>query len=233
MGVKALTFVLILLLYVISVSAATLHGSIYDLDLKKVDNVLVEINTEPQQQYLAQTGEYTLNVPEGIYLIKAKAGNLSIYEQLRVSAEGDFVFDLFLFPSLEEEDEILADLGIIDDEEKGFFEKYPLWAYLIALGILLIALGRIILAKKRYPRKRSQKNGGVEVEVSVENKEPNYLDEAIRIIKKHEGRITQKEMRKEMMHLSEAKVSLILTELEHKGKVEKIKKGRGNIIILK
>ncbi len=36
-----------------------------------------------------------------------------------------------------------------------------------------------------------------------------------------------------MLDLSEAKISLILTELEHKGKVEKIKKGRGNVILLK
>ena len=52
------------------------------------------------------------------------------------------------------------------------------------------------------------------------------------IIKKHGGRITQKELRKEMP-LSEAKVSLLISELEHKNKIEKIKKGRGNIIILK
>ena len=30
---------------------------------------------------------------------------------------------------------------------------------------------------------------------------------------------------------SEAKISLVLTELEAKGKIKKIKKGRGNIII--
>ena len=35
------------------------------------------------------------------------------------------------------------------------------------------------------------------------------------------------------LNLSEAKVSLIITELEAKQKVEKIKKGRANVIILK
>ena len=63
--------------------------------------------------------------------------------------------------------------------------------------------------------------------------EPSYLDETIEIIKKHGGRIYQKELRKELMHLSESKVSLILTELEHNDRIEKIKKGRGNAIILK
>ena len=32
--------------------------------------------------------------------------------------------------------------------------------------------------------------------------------------------------------LSEAKASLIITELEHKNLVKRIKKGRGNVIIL-
>ena len=35
------------------------------------------------------------------------------------------------------------------------------------------------------------------------------------------------------MELSESKVSLILTELEHTGIIEKVKRGRGNVILLK
>ena len=64
-------------------------------------------------------------------------------------------------------------------------------------------------------------------------KEPGYIEKTLEIIKNHDGRISQKELRKEMMYLSEAKISLILTELEHKGKIEKIKKGRGNVVIAK
>jgi uncharacterized membrane protein len=51
------------------------------------------------------------------------------------------------------------------------------------------------------------------------------------MIKEHK-RITQKEIRKEVP-LSEAKISLIISEMEHRGIIEKIKKGRGNIIVLK
>jgi len=53
----------------------------------------------------------------------------------------------------------------------------------------------------------------------------------LKFIKKEGGRTTQKEIRKNI-GLGEAKVSLIITELEHKKKVKRIKKGRGNIIIL-
>ena len=52
------------------------------------------------------------------------------------------------------------------------------------------------------------------------------------MLKEEGGRATQKAKRKEIQ-LSEAKISLMIEELEHKGIVEKIKKGRGNIIILK
>ncbi|MFC1769333.1 helix-turn-helix transcriptional regulator, partial [Nanoarchaeota archaeon] len=50
--------------------------------------------------------------------------------------------------------------------------------------------------------------------------------------KKEGGRTTQKDIRKNFPQ-SEAKVSLMVTDLEHKGYLEKIKKGRGNVIILK
>ncbi|MEK6827817.1 MAG: hypothetical protein AABX78_00550, partial [Nanoarchaeota archaeon] len=60
----------------------------------------------------------------------------------------------------------------------------------------------------------------------------NDLEHLIKIIKKEDGRTTQKDIRKQIP-LSEAKISLMIAELEHKGIIEKIKKGRGNIIILK
>ena len=60
----------------------------------------------------------------------------------------------------------------------------------------------------------------------------NDLDALIKIIKQEGGRATQKDIRKNMP-LSEAKISLMIAELQHKGTIEKIKKGRGNIIILK
>ena len=64
-------------------------------------------------------------------------------------------------------------------------------------------------------------------------KEPVFnLDGVLKIIMEQGGRTTQKEIRKKIP-LSEAKISLMISELEAKGKVQKIKKGRGNIIVLK
>ena len=49
---------------------------------------------------------------------------------------------------------------------------------------------------------------------------------------KKEEKTTQKEIRKHFPS-SEAKISLVIAELEKKGLVDKIKKGRGNVIVLK
>ncbi|MBR9683704.1 hypothetical protein GOV03_04155 [Candidatus Woesearchaeota archaeon] len=225
-------YVLLVLLLVNSVWGATLHGEIYDLDLDKVTDVLVEINTVPKQQSLSKTGAYSFEVPAGDYILKARKGFLVAEEEIKVVGEGEFIYDLFLFPSFEEEDDFLTELGVIEiEEEKKGFAKYPMGSYLIALGILLIAMGRIVLARKKYGKSRKRKNKEEKVEEELTDGE-DYLEKALELIRK-EGRISQKELRKEMMYLSEAKISLILTELEHKGKIEKVKKGRGNVVILK
>ncbi|MBR9690675.1 winged helix-turn-helix transcriptional regulator, partial [Candidatus Woesearchaeota archaeon] len=65
----------------------------------------------------------------------------------------------------------------------------------------------------------------------ISKKEDKDLEKIILIIKKHGKRITQKELRKEIP-LSEAKISLMISELEDEGKIKRIKKGRGNIIVL-
>ena len=62
--------------------------------------------------------------------------------------------------------------------------------------------------------------------------EDDGLKQITDIVKKEGGRATQKDIRKQIP-LSEAKISLMIAELEHKGIIEKIKKGRGNILILK
>jgi uncharacterized membrane protein len=61
---------------------------------------------------------------------------------------------------------------------------------------------------------------------------PEDLQQIVDFIVAQEGRATQKEIRKHMPQ-SEAKVSLMLADLVQRAIVTKIKKGRGNIIVLK
>jgi uncharacterized membrane protein len=59
----------------------------------------------------------------------------------------------------------------------------------------------------------------------------NDLHEILDIIRGHRGKITQKELRSRLGY-SEVKVSLLLTELEKRGLINKFKHGRENIVSL-
>lgn len=60
---------------------------------------------------------------------------------------------------------------------------------------------------------------------------PADLQEILDILKSQGGRMTQKDMRKRLRY-SEGKVSLMLLDLEKRGKIQKFKKGRGNVLFL-
>ncbi len=74
---------------------------------------------------------------------------------------------------------------------------------------------------------RSEESEGLE-----ESDIPSDLQEVLSVIRDDDGRISQKELRARLKY-SEAKVSLMITDLEDRGLVKKVKKGRGNVIILK
>ena len=88
------------------------------------------------------------------------------------------------------------------------------------MGILILVLLFILYKKTKKPK---IENKVIEIEDDLQN--------MINIIKENEGRITQKDLRKKI-NASEAKISLMIADLESKGTIRKIKKGRGNIIIL-
>ncbi|KAF5415500.1 MAG: hypothetical protein C5S48_05590 [Candidatus Methanogaster sp.] len=60
---------------------------------------------------------------------------------------------------------------------------------------------------------------------------PSDLQEVLLIVRERDGRITQKDLRLRL-NCSEAKASLMITDLEDRGLVKKVKMGRGNVIIL-
>lgn len=219
-------------------SAATLKGSVYNSNLELESNVLMIVDSTPQQKYLAKEGIYSFELPIGEYSLTAKSKQYIVIEEVEIiSGEGEYLLDVFLLPNFLEEDELWKETEniVVDDGS-----KVSVWSYLIAVLIVIYGVTRIIRARKKYGplnvfRKKMKQESQKTVEQHREElaQEPGYLDNVIEIIKKHDGRISQKELRKEMLYLSEGKISLIITELEHKEKIEKIKKGRGNVIILK
>lgn len=203
--------IIIMLLILLSIPlayASTIHGTIYDLSLKPVKNVIVEVDSQPPQKLVSKDGTYSFSLEKGSYTIKAEtiSDEKSLVEEkiTIIDDNGNYVLDLFILPE--------------QTEQKP--ENFDILWYIISAVIIGILV--LFIFKKRKHK------------IKIKEKEPETTDNdnLIKLIKDNGGRITQKELRKHFP-LSEAKVSLMITELESKGKIEKIKKGRGNIIILK
>ena len=89
--------------------AATLHGKIYDIELNELNNVIVEVDSEPKQRYVSKDGAYTFELNPGDYVITANYSVNGLYEyttaeEISIKEEGDYVYDLFLFPGFDIED---------------------------------------------------------------------------------------------------------------------------------
>ena len=188
----------------------------------------MEINTNPKQLIVAQNGTYSFNVPNGRYTLKAQIVQkntiiASVEENITISQDGSYVLDLILFPDIEEG---IEDPGI--DVNGNVVEDTDNKGNILLIGFIVLFVSGIIIGIAYYIKTR--KKEGIKEEPA--ETEEGDLEQVIKIIKQEGGRTTQKDIRKQIP-LSEAKISLMIAELEHKGVVEKIKKGRGNIIILK
>ena len=202
-------------------STAIIKGTIYDLELNKVKNAIVTVNSTPKQTIVAVNGEYSFELPLGSYKIEAKVVSYNItetyaIETIEIKHPGTYNIDLILFPNLIPEEEILEEEIDVSEIIGKKINIIPIVLVIASVAcVLLVAL--IIFYKKKKKRKPFEKTD---------------IEKVIEFIKKEGGRTTQKAIRQHLF-LSEAKASLLLTEMEHKGLIQKIKKGRGNIIILK
>ncbi len=210
------------LLLVQLASAATIQGIVYDISLDKVKNIVVTIDSAPSQRFVVSDGRYSFDVPSGDYTIKVLNvnGDKSLAsEYITVWSEGTYNLDIILFPEEELEDISVDDIAVPEPLEDLEAEngKNP-W-----LGLGVIILGVALFLLMRLYKKRDMEN-------VIAGRSDS--EKVIEIMKKEGGRINQKDLRKHFP-LSEAKISLLVSELEAKGKIEKIKKGRGNILVLK
>ncbi len=233
---KYLLLLAFLLLSTQSVLGAKIYGSIYSLDLNLQDKVILEISTSPKQIYVSRNGTYLFETPKGKYTIKAwqKQDDLFIQEKITIKDEGEYNLDLILLPNLQDEVSLLNET----EENIPSLEEVKGTGFLTAGFILfffVLLFGFIHRLKHHSDRKEPEKK---EIDVKKETKEEKTivltgdLKKVVDFIKKEDNRTTQKEIRKAFPQ-SEAKISLIIAELEEKGIVKKIKKGRGNIVILK
>jgi uncharacterized membrane protein len=218
----------ILFLFILTIlpciNAAEIYGTVYDMSLNPAKGAVIEINSTPKQNYISKDGSYSFILGLGDYVINAKYVHdyqaYSAEENITIIDKGKYILDLIVFPDLSEENELLLfgeDINLEDiyeDETNAF----P-WLYILLVMIIITII--FLFFKKRKPMKKT--------EILEEEIDPK--DKIYEFIKQKGGRITQKEIRKNFP-VSQATISLILTELESDGKLKKIKRGKGNIIIL-
>lgn len=216
---QIIIFLLFTLMLVSVGSAATISGTIYNYDLAPVQNALITINTNPEQHVVAKEGTYTLHVPAGKYTIQVSNILPTGREEkstanITVSTDGEYTYDFILFLEIENFEEPALDNITIEEEPTK--TNWPLFILLI---IIIVGIIGVLVYFKRQLTK----------EVSQEIQEEDVLLKSILQFIKKEKRTTQKTIRQHFPH-SEATISLALSSLEHDNKIEKIKKGRSNII---
>jgi uncharacterized membrane protein len=231
-SIRALTIFLMLLLCSMISLAATLSGTVYDYSLTPVDGCIVTVNSTPHQQVVTRNSSYEFELVRGEYLLTAKQYEdnrlvASSEETFNLSDSGTYVLDLILFPNLDDSEQLYYDLEFdFSDDEPAAVEpaKQSMSPWLLVIGALAILFGLVVavmlLMKKRIERTADSSDD-----------QDDVASQVLALIRRHR-RMTQKDIRKEVP-VSEAKISLVLAELEAKGTIQKIKKGRGNIIVLK
>lgn len=235
--------ILVLMLALVPFShAATITGTTYDgLTLDVLKNVIVSVTTNPIQTKLTKDGTYSFEVAPGKYTIKAtylEEGTVvqEANQVLDVKGEGNYTVDLILLPDLGD----IPDVPLPDDETPlSWWEQLvqgPL-TWLILLGIVLVGIGYAVTQGKKNIHRAPDDLTTVEHKTNTQPLKDEdlimdqYAWEVIDHLQRGGNRLTQKELRA-MVNIGEAKVSLVVSELESYGIIKKIKKGRGNILVL-
>ena len=185
--------------------AAFVYGEIYKAHtLEKINDTIVKIDGRFSYQLVIKKSNYSIDLPNGDYTIYAEHLNngvvYSAKEEVKIGAN-DQRIDLALFPSGNSAD------------------------YLFAFGLIIIGLFLFynvlkITTLKKEPA-TAKKPKGMELDEDAKK--------VLQTLESFEGRATQKEL-KDSLNFSDAKLSLILSELENMQKIKKFKRGRGNII---
>jgi len=253
---RFILLIMIVASLVMGAQAAKVYGSIYEWsDLEKpLKNVIVEIeeNATRVQYKVSSDGVYSFDIAPGSYVLRAKyyINNILEFsgeEKLQIDKPDESRnLDLLLFPPTDLDNEYLGDINLTGELEpkESDITNYISGIFVVIFILIFGALIFYFLGKKRM-RKQDNPQPVIpepdefppepleNIAKPIENKTgelPDDLRELYDLILKKGGRTTQKEIRKDAKY-GEAKVSLMLADLEDRGFVKKIKKGRSNIII--
>lgn len=222
------TYLLLFLLLAPNVLGAQVHGDLYDLYLNPIDHAVITIDTTPIQRFIIINHSYSISLPNGTYRLHAQSMNGKIttgtaQESITIDHEGNYTIDFIIAPEIDQGLELNdTDFDLPSTESAQSGSPWP-------LAIAGLALLGVFLFARKHKRPTAPENRPAIVQAAIE---PSDIDKALDIIKKEGGRMTQKDLRNHFP-LSEAKVSLMISEMEHKGLIQKFKVGRGNVLVAK
>ena len=218
-GMKGWVFILLLLCLMSTALGARVHGGIYDRNHDALSRTIVYINSSPIQTHISKYGGYSFIVPEGYYNITANytLNNITktiAHKSVHISGDGDYRIDLIVYPSINITQGF--EPAPVQDVDTRYY-----WMFGAIIFILSVALILLFVRLKKTPH----------VEQEPESTDP-LQKRILSIIQSHGGSMPQKAIRKEV-RFSQAKVSMVLSTMQQEGLIERIKKGRINIIRLR
>ncbi|MFT4308228.1 MAG: helix-turn-helix transcriptional regulator [Candidatus Woesearchaeota archaeon] len=194
------------------VSAATLSGTVYGPDLGVVEWAILTVEGDVEQVIVITNGSYSLELDAGSYRLFIESGELFEEASLSLPQDGSFIRDFILLPSLD-----VPNLPVIPEfSEPEALSDPPsrvLWPWIFGFLLACFAVAFVLMHTRRP--------------VSFDDYERAVIEALIT----HEGRATQKQIRSRVP-FSEAKASLVISDLAQRGVVRKFKQGRGNIVVL-
>ncbi len=221
------------------VESAKIRGAIYDHELNPISKTVVTINSTPEQRRVSQYGGYHFIVSPGSYEIVATLTRNDITREIAreyivIPSEGDYVKDLFLYD----------DFDMRSEFEETFFMRVTMWfneyygfIILLFVGLLFIWVAfnvyfRFFQVQKHHTQTEVGDTQDTISEIILEQTSDDIIEKKIlSLLADSQKPLRQKDIRKKFP-LSEAKISLVLRNMEEKGQIARLKKGRSNVISL-
>jgi len=231
-------FLAILLIFS-CLSATQIEGDVYSADsLFPISGVVLKASGPASVQVVLEEGNYSLELPPGEYEISAyyyDGDYLKYYFREDVYVEGEQMrYDLVLFsPDDFEEVMEFVSYEIEETPEAGLVDEKTL-QIIAGIILLLFFLFGFVLYYFIFNKSADEAVSGMkrlsrpsEPRGELDEEEKRILD----ILSKSEGMNTQKELRG-IMKCTDTKMSLLVSSLEARGHIKRIKRGRENIVKL-
>ena len=233
---KCMRHFLAILLLLPCIGATAMEGKVYGADkLFPISGVVLKAAGPINVQMVLEEGEYSMELPPGEYEIGAyyyDEASLKYCFKERVAVSGERMqYDLVLFPPSEVEEIVPYNIG--EGSENGFADDSAMQVIAGTIILLFFLFGFVlyyfIFNKKTDEAVTGMKELGrpAEPRGELDSEEKGVL----KILKTSEGMSTQKELQR-IMKCTDTKINLLVSSLEARGLVKRIKKGREKIVKL-